>query len=498
MSSNIDEEVVDYNESSDHGSDAEVTKSLDPESSENQLDEPKGTVEDTPMEDGELEDKPATKESTESTTQQSGDDRWGSWEEEDAALTAKRREQTAALENQIPGYRPHEMPWTIMNGVFELSNENDMQPVNWMQMFLRWRTIRRKRAVERDNHKALQASWSTFYTRAVMEGREGVEKLIASAEKRAAHDAQYSVTGIKRDIHDLCMNRKIACHVLLHENACPVCGYKDRNDPEFTMQWRWDTNDEAFANKLRQYRSVLSGTDVNWQRNFDENIHAGRPERLATTSSGVPMSHAPASSRASARGNTSRVSPSPFADPGLYDPHVRGSNQRSNDVARRNREPAAGEREQTYSFDDDCAAEEQRDFALMNYDPEEKFRRHAAAVSGVIQRLEKQVASLSECVGAFAATCKQVTTRCDRIEKQFGLRVSAIDAVLKTQHLSLQELEKWHREQRAAAVKRAREEKNEASKRAREAAAETAVPLGRMQTHKQNASLDRPPTPGRK
>ena len=414
-------------------------------------------------------------------------DGWSPSSEETKDPKQETREQALA---EIPGYRPDRYPWTIFNAN-ALPRKDGMNPVKWIAKFLKWRSARKKRAVDRDTESALRASWSTFSSKALFEGLEGVDNMIEKALDRAKHDAQYSASGIKQAVHDLCKARGIACHVLLYENVCNDCGWKDLKDPEFQKPIDI-AGDYTLASKLQQYGAILRDRGVDWRSNYDSNIRAGHPERLATASNEVPRSHAPAYIRANARDNISRGNP--FVDRTKYDSHVRESIQQSTAPAHVNPPRAAVAFEQSLpdaSFASGSEGEEERDFALQNYDPEEKLRRYQSMVSKRLDRYEKTVATLENCVGAFAVSLKQATDRLSRLERELKNRVDAQDSVLKSQHLRIQELETWRLEQRRAASKRAREEAAESAKRAREATGEQTVPLGAMQTHRKNESLKR-------
>jgi hypothetical protein len=137
----------------------------------------------------------------------------------------------------------------------------------------------------------------------------------------------------------------------------------------------------------------------------------------------------------------------------------------------------AGERS-----DFDFSMDEDRDFALQEYDPEVKFRRFQSMVAKRIDGYEKTVATLESCVSSFATSLKQVTSRCERLEREMERRVKAQDGVLKSQHLRIQELETWHQKQRRESAKRARDE-------ATVAAGTEEVPLGPAQTLRRRESL---------
>ena len=128
--------------------------------------------------------------------------------------------------------------------------------------------------------------------------------------------------------------------------------------------------------------------------------------------------------------------------------------------------------------DFDFAMEEERDLALQNYDPDEKLRRFEDRSSAKIARFEKTVATLESCVQTFATGLRQVTERCERLERALKIRVDGQDALLKSQHLRIQELESWRQEQRHAAAKRRREESPQ-------------VALGPAQTLRRKESLGR-------
>ncbi len=141
---------------------------------------------------------------------------------------------------------------------------------------------------------------------------------------------------------------------------------------------------------------------------------------------------------------------------------------------------AVGDERSEYDFD--FGKDEERDFALQNYDPEAKLRRFQSMVSKKIEGYERTVATLESCVGSFATSLKQVTSRCERLERELERRVKAQDGLLKSQHLRIQELEEWHQKQRRASAKRARDE-------GIAAAGAEAVPLGPAQALRRRESL---------
>lgn len=431
------------------------------------------------------QEKPSDKMSGEETKEEittptrMSDEEYNPWDNESPTSSEeghKWPKWKKTLAEKIPGCDPDKHPWSTMliKGTMErLDGKDHWDVVQWVGSFLEWRTLRKKRPVDKEEYGPLMASWSSFTTKALAGGREAVEGMLESARKREKHDREHSVTGIKQAIHDLCAKERVACRVLLYENACNECGFKALDDPEFIKPTRFLKNEEL-EKKLWQYESILNGRRVNWRVNFDANIDAGRRAHLAKGSNVVPKNHNREYSLSSARDSKSRESP--FVGDAKRESRERESIQQDVALHHRSLQPVVGEDEKT-EFDLDM--EEDRDFLLQNYDPEEKLHRFEQAVLKRIAGFERTVATLESCVQSFATSLKQVTERCERVERDLRIRVKAQDEVMKSQHLRIQALETYHQEQRRAAAKRNREEPAQAA-------------IGPVQTLRRRESLSRP------
>ena len=460
---------VDYEEGELFG---RKTTTSDEKSDENQkIDEEKRDEEQSSRE--KLGDKsPEDEDMSPATHDNASSDEYDSWGgySPKSKNSETQNDDFEAEKCVVPGYDASKYPWYMFNAR-DLPREDRMTSLKWIAKFLEWRKARGKKDVTRDSEPALRASWSAFYAKALVGGLVEVNHAIEKGQKRSEHDAKYSVSGLKKEIHDLCSENKIVCHILLYENSCRECGLNAYDESQYGKSNDY-TRNAVLASKIPRYTSILNERGVNWKANFERNTRARGQERLAKSSNEVPRSHAPAYSHATARGNTSRESP--FVDSSKFDPHVRGSIQQSSGFARGNQptEEVVGEQKSFFfSPGEDYEEEEERDFALQKYDPEEKFHRYQAMVTEKLGRFQKTIETLEKCVGAFAESSKQVSDRCSRLEKELASYRKAQDQVLKTQHLRIQELEGWKAEQRRAAQKRAREE-----------AASAAAPLGPMQT----------------
>ena len=380
------------------------------------------------------------------------------------------------LAEKVPGCEPDRYPWESMLSryvVERLDGKEGWGIVDWVGQFLEWRTIRKKRPVDKEERGPLMASWQSFSSKALSGGRKAVEDMLEGARKREKHDRQHSVTGIKTAIHDVCGKSKIACRVLLYENACNDCGFKAFDNPEFAKPTQFVKNEEL-AWKRRQYETILRDRMVDWRRNFEANIAAGRRVRLAKESRAAPKCPTQESSLSSARDNKSRESP--FAVGVKRESRERESTRLDVGSYHQHQSPAAVVDEKS---DFDFQMEEERDFALQEYDPDEKFRRFEERVQKKVAAFERTVATLESCVQTFATSLKQVTERCERIERELKNRVRGQDDVLKSQHLRIQALETWHQEQRRTAAKRSRDEAALAS-------------VGPVQTLRRRESLSAP------
>ena len=367
--------------------------------------------------------------------------------EEDDYTPRERRE--IALAASIPGCDPTRQPWNMLMNE-RLDGKDGWSEVEWVSKFLEWRAIQGKRPVDEDEYKAVSASWLEFLSKALLGGKEAVESLMRSAKARRERDNRFSVTGIKKEVHDLCNGQGVVCRVLLYENICSECGYRGRGDPEFQKPVLFPRNDEL-EHKLRQYEEVLNERRVRWRRNFDDNSAEGRRAHPEREPSEVPTSRSRENSHASARGNTSREFASSHGE--RRGSHARESIQSRTGGRRTSRSAAAAVAE---SSDVNFWGSEEI-HPLQDYDPEAKVRRLENLISKKDENFGKTVAVLESCVGAFASSLKQLTERCERMERKLKLRFEEIDGVLKTQHLKIQALETWYQEQRREAAKRKRE-----------------------------------------
>ena len=377
------------------------------------------------------------------------------------------------LQRQVPGCDPCRAPWSnlLMSGTMErLEKSTEWSVVEWVGAFLEWRSIRGKRPVDKDDFRAVSASWRSYTEKALSGGVKAVEALLTSARKRAEHDSQHSVTGIKQSIHDLCDLNGVVCRVFFYENACNSCGFMTFNNIMFLRRVEFSCH--ALEAKLAQYEKILRTRQVDWRANFETNIRGADRVRLAIRLPEAPKSQPLTSNLASARDNTSREVPA--GDSAKYDSRGRESLQPNVESHRKSQSPVAVVDARS---DFDFAMEEERDLALQNYDPDEKLRRFEGRSSAKIARFEKTVATLESCVQTFATGLRQVTERCERLERALKIRVDGQDSLLKSQHLRIQELEGWRQEQRHAAAKRRREESSQ-------------VALGPAQTLRRKESLD--------
>lgn len=383
------------------------------------------------------------------------------------------------LREDFPGYDKHEYPWSIFKGRDDLDCEGGKLDLShWIKKFIQWRATRGKKYItEEYNKKALEASWKSFFREAKEGGMRAVNELIARAQSRVDHDTKHSFSGVKKQIHDLCISKNRACHVLLYEDVCSDCVGRD-----LSMEcWRnRDISDIPEMSRLmRKYTNMLDARGIKWSENYRSNIRPRYQGYPGKELSAVPRNYIPQKSHATSRDNKSRGSSSKF------DSHERECVRQSTSVAHVSRAEEeveyAGTFPASYDFSDN---EEERNNALQEYHPEVKMNRLRTSTNEKIEAFEKRLGMLESVVQAFATNAREASGKYSRLESSLRSQIDAIDRAGSAQNVRLQHLEMWKQEvERQQAVER------RAAKRARGEDVNSPR-LGAVQTLRRKEGLD--------